>query len=243
MMNITAYIRRGGLVVLTALGALAIGWIANPIQIATSAPAAAGPTNLPYAEVQAEDSVTTGTIIGPDRHYPSLAGEATGRRAVTLSGQGQYVEFTVPQSANSIVIRYSIPDSANGAGLTAPLSLYINGTRQADLSLTSKYSWFYGTYPFNNNPGDVRPHHYYDEVHRLVGQMSQGNKVRLQMDAGDTAPSYTIDLADFEQVGGAGTQPAGYLSLTDFGADASGVQDSTTAMKNAVNAASSQNKG
>src|SRR5690349_14693496 len=105
--------------------------------MAASRVKAAGAT-LPYAEVQAEAAATNGTIIGPDRHYPGLATEAIERRAVTLSAPGQYVEFTVPQKANSIVLRYSVPDSADGAGQDTPLSLYIDGKRQADLTLTSK---------------------------------------------------------------------------------------------------------
>ncbi|UKS29077.1 discoidin domain-containing protein [Paenibacillus sp. HWE-109] len=202
----------------------------------------AGPA-LPYAEVQAEDAVTNGTIIGPDRSYPSLAGEASGRKAVTLSAQGQYVEFTVPQNANSIVMRYSIPDNAAGTGITAPLALYINGVKQSDLTLTSKYGWIYGGYPFNNNPVDVRPHHFYDEVNRLVSQMTPGTKVKVQVDSGNNAGSYTIDLMDFEQVAPAATQPTGSLSLTaDFGADPTGAVDATAATQNAVNTASAQGK-
>ena len=134
---------------------------------------AAGPTTLPYAEVQAEDATTNGTIIGPNRAYPGLATEAIGRRAVTLV-QGQYVEFTAPIAANSIVLRYSIPDSADGVGRDATLGLTIGGVAQPDLAVTSRNGWFYGVYPFNNNPGDIRGHHFYDEVHRLTGSIAAG---------------------------------------------------------------------
>jgi len=205
---------------------------------------AAGPTNMPYVEVQAEDAATNGVLIDntTNRTYPGIGVEAIGRRAVRLEGQGKYVEFTVPQSANSIVMRYAIPDSADGSGLNATISLYINGNHYADLPLTSKYAYQYGTYPFNNNPGDIRPHHFYDEVRLLTSQMSAGTKVRVQIDAGDTAPWYVIDLMDFEQVPPAATQPAGSISLTDYGADPSGAADSTTALRNAISAASSQGK-
>jgi hypothetical protein len=202
---------------------------------------AAGPT-LPYAEVQAEDATTNGTIIGPNRAYPGLATEAIGRRAVTLV-QGQYVEFTAPVAANSIVLRYSIPDSADGVGRDATLGLTIGGVAQPDLAVTSRYGWFYGGYPFNNNPSDLRGHHFYDEVRRLTGSIAAGTKVRVQVNANNAAPSYTIDLIDFEQVAPALAQPAGSLSITtDFGADASGIGDSTTAIQNAINGASSQGK-
>jgi hypothetical protein len=37
------------------------------------------------------------------------------------SGAGQYVEFTLARPANAVDLRYSIPDSADGTGLTTPL--------------------------------------------------------------------------------------------------------------------------
>jgi Pectate lyase superfamily protein len=217
-------------------------WILTAI-LSVSRPvyAAAGAT-LPYDEIEAEDAATNGAVIGPDRTFTTLAAEASGRRAVTLNAPGQYVEFTVPRPANSIVIRYSIPDSADGSGLTAPLSLYIDGARQPDLPLTSKYGWFYGNYPFTNTPGS-NPHHFYDDVRRPTEQMTAGAKVRLQIDPGDTAPSYTIDLADFEQVAAPAVKPDGYLSIADYGADPGGAQDATQPVQRAVNDASSQGKG
>ena len=180
---------------------------------------------LPYTELQAENAATNGTIIGPSASgvsYGTLADEASYRKAVTLSGQGKYVEFTTTGATNSIDFRYSIPDGSGGAVYTAPLSLYINGSKQADFTLTDAYSWYYGSYPFTNSPGS-NPHHFYDEVHRLFGtSYPAGTKFRLQIDAEDTAASYTIDFADFEQVGAALSQPAGSVSVTSEGADESG---------------------
>ena len=74
-------IKRNGTVVFIALFviALTIGFSTNSPQI-VSAAGGVGAT-LPYTEVQAENSSTNGTIIGPDRFYPSLAGEAIERRA------------------------------------------------------------------------------------------------------------------------------------------------------------------
>src|SRR6185295_8231074 len=77
--------------------------VSAPFKV-SAGPLKSGPVTMPYVEVQAEDSPTNGTVIGPDRAYPSLAGEAIGRQAVTLDTLGEYVEFTVPQSANAIVM-------------------------------------------------------------------------------------------------------------------------------------------
>ena len=196
--------------------------------------------SLPYTEVQAENSATNGTVIGPSYTQGQLADEASYRKAVTLKGTGQYVTFTTPVATNSINFRYSIPDSSDGSVYTAPLSLYINGAKQADFTLTNAYSWYYGSYPFTNTPGSGNPHHFFDETHRLLSTTyPAGTTFKLQVDSEDTASSYTIDFADFEQVGAALTQPAGSVSVTSEGADATGAADSTSAFNTAITAAGS----
>ena len=212
--------------------------------VATGLPAWAAATggsgaSLPYVEVQAENSATTGTVIGPSYTQGQLADEASYRKAVTLAGggSGQSVTFTAPVSTNSIDFRYSIPDGSGGSVYTAPLSLYINGTKQADFTLTDAYSWYYGSYPFTNTPGSNQ-HHFYDEVHRLFGTTyPAGTTFQLKVDSGDSAGSYTIDFADFENVGPALSQPTGSVSVVSQGADASGANDSTNAFNAAITAA------
>jgi hypothetical protein len=235
---------------LTVAGVLALA--APPGSAATTATAATSATrtaaaaatggsgaSLPYSEVQAESSATNGTVIGPSYTQGQLADEASGRKAVTLQGSGQYVTFTTPVATNSIDFRYSIPDTSSGSVYTAPLSLYVNGTKQTDFTLTNAYSWYYGSYPFTNTPGSGQ-HHFYDEVHRLFSTTyPAGTTFKLQVDSEDTASSYTIDFADFEQVGAALTQPAGSVSVVSEGADASGVADSTSAFNAAIAAAGS----
>ncbi|MET7398601.1 choice-of-anchor D domain-containing protein [Dactylosporangium sp. NPDC005572] len=228
-------IRTAALVAGTTLAAAGVA-------VAVSTPALAAATGgvgatLPYVQVQAENSTTNGTVIGPSAQYNTLAAEASYRKAVTLQGQGKFVEFTTPVSTNSIVFRYSIPDSGNGSVYTAPISLYIDGTRQTNFTLTNAYSWYYGGYPFTNSPGS-NAHHFYDDVNRLFTQTyPAGTKFRLQVDADSTASSYTIDFADFENVSGPLSQPAGSVSITSRGADPTGVQDSTSAMNQAIAAA------
>lgn len=232
------------LVVVVSVGAVGtVGFILHSTnqQIASGHGA-----TLPYTEIEAENAATNGTIIGPDYTFTHLASEASGRKAVTLT-QGQYVEFTLPRAANSIDVRYSIPDSPDGSGLTAPLSVYINGAHNQNqaLTLTSTYDWFYGGYPFTNNPKQGFAHHFFDEAHLLLGEMPAGTKVRLQVDPADTAPSYTIDLADFEEIAPPLAMPAGYISVTDpaYVADPTGKTDATQAIQHAIDAGEQQHKG
>ncbi|MEV7391359.1 choice-of-anchor D domain-containing protein [Streptomyces sp. NPDC091215] len=216
-----------------------VGVFALAVQPAWAAAAATGGSgaSLPYVEVQAENSATNGSTIGPSYTQGQLADEASYRKATTLQGTGEYVTFTTPVATNSINFRYSIPDTSGGSVYTAALSLYINGVKQPDFTLTNAYSWYYGSYPFTNTPGS-NPHHFFDEAHRLFSTTyPAGTTFKLQIDSGDTASSYTIDFADFEQVGAALTAPSGSVSVTSKGADPTGATDATSAFNAAISAA------
>ena len=67
--------------------------------------------DVPFLEQEAENAVTNGTVIGPDRTAYTLPAEASGRTRGASSTPGQYVEFTLPAAANAITVRYSIPDA------------------------------------------------------------------------------------------------------------------------------------
>jgi hypothetical protein len=109
--------------------------------------------------------------------------------------------------------------------------------------LTSKYSWYYGGYPFNNRPGEQNPHHFYDEIRTMFDKTyPQGTKVKLQVTSTSQSPTFTIDLADFELVGPPISRPSNSLSVIDFHADPTGKTDSTAAFEQAVNAGSDQKK-
>ena len=87
--------------------------------------------DLGFAEQEAENAATNGTIIGPGTSAYTLPAEASGRSAVSLT-PGQYVEFTLPSAANAINVRYSIPDAPSGGGITAPLERHGQRRRPPD---------------------------------------------------------------------------------------------------------------
>jgi hypothetical protein len=217
---------------------------AGPVNTVAALPAAetAGRgATVPFVEHEAENVVTTGTVIGPNRTEGTLASEASGRRAVEVRS-GQYVEFTLTAPANSIVARVSIPDSAGGTGLDGSLNLSVNGAAAGTLPVTSRYGWYYGSYPFTNDPGAGRQHHFYDESRRLLGQTyPAGTKIRLSYGASNI-PAYTVDLADFENVAPPAAQPANSVSVTSYGADPTGAGDAGPAFDQAVNAARSSGR-
>ncbi|NBE83307.1 galactose-binding domain-containing protein [Micromonospora rubida] len=199
---------------------------------------------VPFVEQEAENAAHTGTRIGPTRYYGQLPSEASGREAVTLDAVGEYVEFTLTAPANAVTFRYSLPDNAAGTGRDASIDLRANGSLVKAVPVTSRYGWYYGGYPFNNNPGDTNPHHFYDETRAMFGTTyPAGAKIRLQVSSTAQSPTFTIDLADFELVGGPIAKPAGVLDVvTDFGADPSGAADSTAKFQAAVDAGRAQGR-
>ncbi|GLY16622.1 hypothetical protein Kisp01_36370 [Kineosporia sp. NBRC 101677] len=199
--------------------------------------------SVPFREIEAEDAATNGTLIGPDRTYGRLPSEASGRKAVTLDATGEYVDFTLPAAANSMVLRYSLPDNAAGTGRDATLAVETGGQKLTDLAVTSRYGWYYGGYPFSNSPGN-NPHHFYDEARTLFDRtLPAGSVVRVRVTSTAASPTFTIDLADFENVAAPASAPAGALNIvTGYGADPTGAADATSAVQRAVNDSRSQNK-
>ncbi len=176
-----------------------------------------------FVEYEAEAADFRGTLIGPGRTAKTLAGEASGRMAVTLAAEADRVTFTLVQAANAVTVRASVPDGTEGA-----IQVSADGQPIAQLPVTSKYGWYYGAFPFTNKVADGSGHHFYDHSRALLGRsLPVGSKVSLSC-------SCTIDLADFEEVAAPLAQPAGSVSIVDLGADPSGVKDSSAAIDAAI---------
>jgi hypothetical protein len=217
--------------------------------------------DVPFLEQEAENAVTTGSVIGPDRTAYTLPAEASGRKAVRLS-PGQYVEFTLPRAANAITVRYSVPDAPDGGGITAPLHVTVNGGGTRTMTLTSQYAWLYNQYPFSNDPHagllhpdwwitecqcvpsattpppvittPFRPNHFYDEERLLLGRTYRaGDKVRLTAPAGTAASSTVVDLLDSELVGLPHVELRS-ANVLAFGADPLGRRDAAPAFEKAI---------
>ena len=217
--------------------------------------------SVAFSEQEAENAATNGTVIAPGTQAYTLAAEASGRSAVSLA-RGQYLEFTLPSAANAITVRYSIPDSATGGGITSPLAVTVDGGKATTMTLTSQYAWLYNQYPFSNDPNagilfpdqwitecacvpdqttptptvatPYRPNHFYDEQRLLLGRTYRaGEKVRLAVPANAAASSTVVDLLDSQLV----AAPKIDLIASDvllFGADPTGRRDSADAFDKAI---------
>jgi len=144
-------------------------------------------------------------------------------------------------------------------------------THPQTITLTSKYSWLYNQYPFTNDPNagllhpdwwitecscvpdqttppptitkPFRPMHFYDDQRVLLHNTYQaGDVVRLTMPANSNAAWTVIDLADFQQIADPAPRPVNSVSVTDFGADPSGIRDSADAFDLAIQAAKASGK-
>jgi len=204
-------------------------WAQSPFSV----PGGTG-ASLPFTEDEAEAATTTGSRLGPDFTQGSVASEASGREAVQLTGSGQYVQFTLTSAANAFDLRYSLNQGASGS-----LSVYVNGVKQSkELSLTSAYSYI--------STGGItgsKTHKFFDDARMMFGQtLNPGTTVKVQVDSGDSAVPYTVDVADFYNVPTAATQPTGSISVVSQGADPTGAADSSNAFNAAINAANAANQ-
>jgi hypothetical protein len=208
--------------------------------IPLSSAKASGGATVPWTTYEAEDMVTTGTILGPQYAPNLVASESSGRKCVQLDAVSDYVQFTALAGANAVVVRYSVPDTADGAGTNYTLSLYTNGVFASKLDMTSKYSWLYGSYPFVNSPVAGSPRNFYDEVRAAGLGIKAGDLVRLQKDSTDAASNYVLDLVELESVAAPLTPPVNSLSIVSYGAVGDGITDCTAALQNCINAAQGQ---
>lgn len=193
---------------------------------------------LPLRAYEAEHATTDGTLLGPERRHGTLAGEASGRMAVTLQ-PGQSLAVTLAAPANAVNVRFSIPDSADGTGQDAALRLESAAAQLPPLALTSRYSWFYGGFPFTNQPAQGGARHLYDSARTLLGtDLPAGSTVTLRAEGVPT----TLDLIEFEQVAAPLPQPGNSLSVLGFGADPAGAAPAGEAFTRAIAAARAQRK-
>ncbi|GAA0794312.1 discoidin domain-containing protein [Spirilliplanes yamanashiensis] len=169
--------------------------------------------DMPFDMYEAEDGATGGGagVVGPNRTVGDLAGEASGRRAVTLNSTGAYVQWTTRAATNTLVTRFSIPD-----GTTSSLSIYVNGAFHKSIPLTSKFAWLYGAESSpTNSPGSGAPRHIYDEANIMLNSsVPAGSTIRLQKDAGNPGP-IAVDFASLEQVAPIGNPDAARYVVPD----------------------------
>jgi hypothetical protein len=180
---------------------------------------------------------TSGAVCGPSWDYLTPEAEASGRSYVRLNKSGDYLEFEARKPADAIVLRYCIPDAAQGGGRDMVIELLINGEHRAKIPLTSRYTWVYGDFPWSNDPSLGKAHHFFDEAQAVVGDIREGDLVRLQAGQIGASDFVLLDFIELEVVPPAIPQPHDSLSLTDFGAMPDDETDDSAAFAACIEAA------
>src|SRR5581483_5851528 len=99
-------------------------------------------------------------------------------------------------------------------GASGTLSVHVDGSKAGTLQLTSACSYI------TTNITGSKTHKLYDDARMtLPSTLNAGATVTFQVDAGDTALPYTLDVADFFDVPAAASQPSGSVSVVSKGAD------------------------
>jgi parallel beta-helix repeat protein len=201
--------------------------------------------NLLFITYEAEESNTNGEVLAFDTTYRSVSSESSGRRAVKLQKNGDYVEFKLKEASDGFILRFCIPDSSNGQGIQANISLYVNGTKSGQIELTSKFAWIYGNYPYTSTPDNL-PHRYFDETKIFLSEtLSAGSSIKFQKDAENSCEYFIIDLLEAEKVPELlypNALPSHFVSISSFGAISSATQNSYTAFLNTLSNVTQSNK-
>ncbi|MCR5256179.1 MAG: starch-binding protein [Acetatifactor sp.] len=193
-----------------------------------------------FIRYEGEDAVTNGEVLPFGNTYSTMIQSEASKRSAVVLESGEYVEFALTDAANSVVLRYSIPDSADGAGQLSNAKVYADGEFVSDVALSSEYSWIYGGYPYTNNPSEGRPHRFFDDSAVLFDRViNAGSTVRIVNDG--TVP-LTLDFVETENVGPSIAQPENSISVTDFGAVAGDGTDDYESFKAAIASAKENGK-
>lgn len=174
--------------------------------------------HIPWTTFEAEHMRTNGVVLQPKFEPFNVETESSGQQAVKLTSEEEFVEFTSSTEANSMVIRYSLPDAEKGGGLDAELLVYKNKELIGTHHISSRLSRLYGIYPFTNDPRAGKKRNFYDELRIKDLQINDGDVIQIRAvgnEDGD-ANYVVIDLVDLELVASPLEAPENSLSITDI---------------------------
>lgn len=227
-----------------AVAALAFMWA--PAGLAQSDGLPRGAHQLPYTRYESEDASRGGGATlqsSPQFVQTDIASEASNQKYVSLSSNGAYVSWTVAQPSDGVTLRFTMPDNSTGTGLTGSLNVYVNNVLVQTVNLSSYHAYQYFPHPDPEQTPGGKTFMRFDEVHfKLPAKINIGGTIRIQKDNGDNI-TYGVDFIELEEVPGALTLPANFLSVTDYGAVANDQTDDFAAFNQCIAAAAAQSKG
>ena len=90
----------------------------DKLDIGNDAPRKARGATVPFTTLEAEEGDYQGDDVGPGSEAGTVAASASGRKAVLLAGEGDYVEWTLPAAANALSLRFSLPDAPGRSSIS-----------------------------------------------------------------------------------------------------------------------------
>jgi hypothetical protein len=172
--------------------------------------------DAPYKRYEADKAILGNGAFAKEKSYAQvdLQSEASEQVCVDMTNTNASIEFNLSETADGMVIRYSVPD-----GEEAAVGVYDENAKIASLTLTSKWSWEYLW--SNGDPNNVgitnkNPRMRFDEIRvKLPGKLS---KLKLVNESGN--PS--VDFIEMEIVPEEITPPDG---AAIYSGDGSTLQD------------------
>lgn len=190
----------------------------------------------PFAEVEAEACASSGTWSAPSTSLFSAGAEASGRRYVSLA-PGQRLSLPAPVAGDSLVVRFSLPNSASGLPQDGTLTILVGSQPALSLTVSSRYSHEYGiptwgsTNVWNQAASQGRPRHHWDEANLRTPAYAVGTPIVVANPV-TARESVLIDLLDFELVPPAPAVPAGSHLLKTDNTGTTDVTDEVQALAN-----------
>ena len=205
-----------------------------------------GCNEMPYVRYEAESGTRGGGAVlqsALDFDPSKTAAEASNQQYVGLSSSGAFVQWTVSQVADGVTLRYTLPDSAGGGGINGSLDFYVNGIYSTTCNLGSYWAWTYFTTTDPTNTPGSRPRMRFDEIHfRLPTSLHSGDVLKIVKTNADSY-EYGIDFVEIETVPAVLTKPAGFVSVTSYGASGTDSLSDSAAFDSAWLAAKSAGTG
>ena len=207
-----------------------------------------GANNMPYTRYESENgNVGGGASLQSSVQFiqTDIASEASNQKYVSLPSGGSYVQWKTSSAARGVNLRFTMPDNSSGAGLSGSLNLYVNNVLAKTIDLSSYWAYQYFDVGGEGDPFQT-PHTKtfmrFDEVHFTVNNtINAGDSIKIQKVNNDGI-TYGVDFVELEPVPAAIALPAGYLSVTDFGAVANDAADDYAAFNACIAAAKTQGK-
>lgn len=184
-----------------------------------------------YTIYEAEDQQTTGLKISARRSFLSLAGEASGRRAVLLNPEDS-IEVVPKSPVNGLTVRYAV--SGSGAASKAPaLLIAVGGHAVSTMHLNRRYVVAFGTRDLARRQAADRAPRFWDEERTMLPKtLPAGARISLRVPP--SGPAVAIDLIETALVEPPAPPPRHALQILSYGADPTGHRSSQANFTRAI---------